>query len=108
MYKIKSRIWIESDEGILLGNGRVKLLKEIDNTGSLSKAAKNLGMSYKKAWNLIDSVNKHAEQEVVSKAIGGKDGGGTSLTEYGRKLIAHFEKMNADTIEFLNQNKAFD
>lgn len=108
MYKIKSRIWIESDEGILLGNGRVKLLKEIDNTGSLSKAAKNLGMSYKKAWKLIDSVNKHANQEVVSKAIGGKDGGGTSLTEYGRKLIAHFEKMNADTIDFLNKNKAFD
>ena len=108
MYKIKSRIWIESEEGILLGNGRVKLLKEIDATGSLSKAAKNLGMSYKKAWKLIDSVNKHAEQEVVSKSIGGKDGGGTSLTEYGRKLIAHFEKMNEATIDFINQNKAFE
>lgn len=108
MYRIKSRIWIETEEGILLGNGRVKLLKAIEETGSLSKAAKRIGMSYKKAWNLIDSVNKHADKEVVNKAIGGKDGGGTRLTEYGKELITQFEKMNADTIEFLNKNKSFD
>ena len=49
-------------------------------------------------------------QEVcpLDKAIGGKDGGGTSLTEYGRKLIEHFEKMNTATIEFLDKNKAFE
>ena len=107
MYKIKSRIWIESDEGILLGNGRIKLLKEIENTGSLSQAAKNLKMSYKKAWNLMDSVNKNAAQAVVQKSIGGKEGGGTTITEYGKSLIAKFEELNAATIEFINQNNRF-
>lgn len=107
MYKIKSRIWIESDDGMFLGNGRVKLLKAIDETGSLSKAAKAIGMSYKKAWNLIDSVNKHAQQIVVEKSTGGKDGGGTKVTEYGKELIAQFDALNAETISFINRQKYF-
>ena len=106
-YKIKSRIWIESDDGMFLGNGRVRLLKAIDETGSLSKAAKSIGMSYKKAWNLIDSVNKHAEQTVVEKSTGGKDGGGTEVTAYGKELIAQFDALNTDTISFINQQKSF-
>ena len=55
-YKIKSRIWIETKNNVLLGEGRVQLLKAIEETGSLSKAAKTIKISYKKAWNLIDSV----------------------------------------------------
>ena len=106
-YKIKSRIWIESDEGMFLGNGRVRLLKAIDETGSLSKAAKKMSMSYKKAWNLIDSVNKHAEQTVVKTSTGGKDGGGTEVTDYGKALIAQFEALNAETISFINNQKDF-
>ena len=101
MYKVKSRIWIENDQGMFLGNGRVRLLKAILETGSLSAAAKELGMSYKKAWNLIDSVNKNAAQEVVHKSVGGKAGGGAVVTEYGKSLIEKFEKLNQDTIAFL-------
>ena len=71
-YKIKSKIWIESNGKILLGEGRVQLLKAIKETGSLSKASKKLNMSYKKAWGLIDAVNSIAEKEVVIKNIGGK------------------------------------
>ncbi len=82
-YTIKSRIWIEADNKILLGEGRVSLLKAIDKTGSLSKAAKSIGMSYKKAWSLIDAVNKRAEQPVTTSSIGGKGGGGAELTDYG-------------------------
>lgn len=107
MYKIKSRIWIETENGMFLGNGRVKLLKAIDMTGSLSKAAKELKMSYKKAWNLIDSVNKHAAQEVVTKSVGGKDGGGAAVTEYGKKLIVEFEELNKKTIEFISEAQFF-
>ena len=57
-YKIKSRIWIEVGNNVLLGEGRVRLLKAIEKTGSLSKAAKSLKMSYKKAWILVDAVNQ--------------------------------------------------
>ena len=93
-YKIKSRIWIEADDNVLLGEGRVRLLKAIDKTGSLSKAAKSLKISYKKAWTLIDAVNKSSKKPVTVTSIGGKGGGGAVLTEYGKKLILAFEDIN--------------
>ncbi|MFT4802041.1 MAG: molybdate transport system regulatory protein [Flavobacteriaceae bacterium] len=93
-YKIKSRIWIEADDNVLLGEGRVRLLKAIDETGSLSKAAKSMQMSYKKAWTLIDAVNKSSKKPVTITSIGGKGGGGAVLTEYGRKLILAFDDIN--------------
>lgn len=105
-YKIKSRIWIEIDGEILLGEGRIQLLKAIGETGSLSKAAASLNMSYKKAWSLIDAVNKRAEKPVISTAIGGKKGGGTSLTEYGISLVQTFDKINENCWRFLNTELA--
>lgn len=106
-YKVKSRIWIEGEDGMFLGNGRVRLLKAIDETGSLSKAAKTMKLSYKKAWNLIDSVNSNAEEPVVTTSTGGKDGGGAEVTPYGKKLIQQFEDLNSDTITFLNKENPF-
>ncbi len=102
-YKIKSKIWIEIDGKILLGEGRIKLLKTIEETGSLSKSAKKLGMSYKKAWNLIDSVNKCTVQPIVVKNIGGAGGGGTTLTIYGKKMVSAFEKINQNCWNYLDK-----
>jgi molybdate transport system regulatory protein len=93
-YKIKSRIWIEADNNVLLGEGRVRLLKAIDQTGSLSKAAKSLKISYKKAWTLVDAVNKSSKKPVTVTSIGGKGGGGAILTDYGKNLIQAFEEIN--------------
>lgn len=101
-YKIKSRVWIEYDNHVLLGEGRVQLLKAIDETGSLSKAAKSLNLSYKKAWNLIDSVNKSAKKPVTINSIGGKGGGGAELTQYGKSLISVFDEININCWEFLD------
>jgi len=102
-YKIKSRIWIEADGNILLGEGRVRLLKAIEEEGSLSKAAKSLGMSYKKAWSLIDAVNKRAEKPVTTSSIGGKGGGGAELTTYGKSLVEAFETINENCWTFLDE-----
>ena len=102
-YKIKSRIWIEADGNILLGEGRVSLLKAIDEEGSLSKAAKSLGMSYKKAWSLIDAVNKRAEKPVTTTSIGGKGGGGAELTAYGKSLVEAYETINENCWAFLDE-----
>ena len=102
-YKIKSRIWIEADGNILLGEGRVSLLKGIKEKGSLSKAAKSIGMSYKKAWSLIDAVNTRAEQPVITTTIGGKGGGGAQLTAYGKSLVDAFETINKNCWEFLDE-----
>jgi molybdate transport system regulatory protein len=101
-YKIKSRIWIEADGNILLGEGRVSLLKAIETTGSLSKAAKSLKMSYKKAWSLIDAVNKRAEKPVTTSSIGGKGGGGAQLTAYGKSLVKTYETINENCWNFLD------
>ncbi len=103
MYRIKSRIWIEGKEGAFLGEGRIRILKAIACEGSLSKAAKSLGMSYKKAWNLVDSMNKNAQFPIVITNTGGNGGGGTVITEYGMKMIHSFEKINANCWEFLDQ-----
>ncbi|MBP2831507.1 LysR family transcriptional regulator [Aquimarina sp. U1-2] len=101
-YKIKSRIWIESDHGVFLGEGRVRLLKAIAKTGSLSQAAKCLGMSYKKAWNLLNSMNTIGNRPLVTTAIGGKGGGGASLTAYGEEVIQTFDEINQKCWEFLD------
>lgn len=101
--KFKSRIWIESGDNILLGPGRVALLKAISNSGSLSNAARSLDMSYKKAWSLIDAVNKSAPLPVVIKTTGGKNGGGSALTSYGKKLIAQYDRAIAHCWELLDQ-----
>jgi len=102
-YKIKSRIWIEVGDNVLVGEGRVKLLKAIETEGSLSKAAKSIGMSYKKAWTLVDSVNKSAKEAVVIKTIGGQKGGGTIITPYGKRLIEAFDTINKNCWIFLDQ-----
>jgi len=102
-YKIKSRIWIESEDKVLLGPGRVHLLKAIQEMGSLSKAAKSLNISYKKAWQLLDSVNKSAKKPVTINSIGGKGGGGAELTEYGKSLVLVFDEINKDCWEFLDK-----
>ncbi|WP_203258763.1 winged helix-turn-helix domain-containing protein [Hyunsoonleella ulvae] len=105
-YKIKSRIWIESEDNVLLGEGRVHLLKAIQKTGSLSKAAKSLNISYKKAWQLLDSVNKSAKKPVTINSIGGKGGGGAELTDYGKSLVTAFDEINRNCWEFLDKELA--
>ncbi len=105
-YQIKSRIWIELDNNVLLGKGRVQLLKAIAETGSLSKGSKKIGMSYKKAWSLIDSINKTAKKPLLITSVGGKGGGGAILTAYGEQLIIAYENIIANTASFLNQEAA--
>ncbi|NVK51891.1 MAG: LysR family transcriptional regulator [Flavobacteriaceae bacterium] len=109
-YKIRSKIWLEINDTIFLGEGRVMLLKTLQQTNSLNKAAKKMSMSYKKAWNLIDTMNKNSKQPVAVKKIGGKDGGGTQLTPYGIELIDKFESINKNCWKHLDkqQKKYFD
>jgi len=102
-YTIKSRIWIEIDGEILLGEGRIRLLKAIAKVGSLSKAAQSLGMSYKKAWNLVDSMNSRSQTPLVETAVGGSHGGGSALTPYAIEMIATYEKITHNCWDFLDQ-----
>ena len=100
---IKSRIWIEKDGDIFLGYGRIELLKKVHETKSINAAAKALNMSYKKAWRLMNTMNELAKEPLIIKNIGGKDGGGTTLTEYGKTIISHFETINQNCMDFLDK-----
>ena len=93
-YKIKSRIWIEGTNATFLAEGRVSLMKEIINEGSITAAAKAMKMSYKKAWEMIDGMNKEAKEPLVIRISGGKGGGGTKVTAEGLRAIDMFEKIN--------------
>ena len=101
--EIISRIWIEKDGEPFLGYGRIKLLKAINEVTSILAAAKSLNMSYKKTWDLVNDINSKASHSVVLKSIGGVNGGGTKVTEYGLSLIAQFEGVNQKCITFLDE-----
>lgn len=100
--KIKSKIWIETEGGIVISEGRIQLLKLIESTGSLNKAAKEMNISYQKAWKLVDASNKASEEPLIASQIGGSKGGGSVLTPYGKSLIESFEKINVACWEFLD------
>ena len=80
-----------------LGHGKVKLLEMIDTHGSISSAARALGMSYRRAWLLMDEVNSMFEMSVLETQLGGKGGGKAKLTEFGHKLVALYREMERDT-----------
>ena len=102
-YSIKSRIWICTENGTYLGEGRISLLKAIDKHGSISKAAKDMKMSYKKAWKLVDSMNSRGDQLLVIRKTGGSGGGGSELSEAGRKAIALFKELRNSNWKHLDQ-----
>ena len=71
-----ARIRVLSGDQIALGPGKVALLEEIDRSGSISKAARDLGLSYRRAWTLVDTMNKNFKSSLVECSAGGKKGGG--------------------------------
>ena len=79
----------------ILGPGKIALLEWIDRTGSLSAAGRSLGMSYRRAWLLLHSVNDSFSEPSVAFSVGGKDGGGAQLTAFGRRLIASYREFEA-------------
>ncbi|PWC32014.1 winged helix-turn-helix domain-containing protein [Azospirillum sp. TSO22-1] len=79
-----------------LGPGKIQLLEAIRTTGSISAAARTLGMSYRRAWLLIDDLNRIFREPVVSAAVGGKHGGGSELTESGNTLIDQYRAIERE------------
>lgn len=101
--KIRARFWITGEKDSYIGIGRIELLEHIDELGSMSKASKEMGMSYKKAWKLIEELNGMYDEPLVVKEHGGKQGGGTFITVRGQKLIANFRLLEKELIDFLTE-----
>ena len=87
------RIRVVSDSQIALGPGKVDLLEEIERSGSISKAARELGLSYRRAWTLVDTMNKSFKSYLVQGSAGGGKGGGSHLTPLGKKTTKTYRAM---------------
>src|SRR5260370_36356664 len=91
MARIKVTIVFES--GARIGPGKAALLESIRDTGSISAAARDMGMPYKRAWVLLDSMNRAFKELVVEAATGGAHGGGAVLTPFGADVLARYRRM---------------
>ncbi len=100
-YELRGRIWIEGKDGTFLGYGRVVLLERIRQYGSITEAAKSMNMSYRHAWELVESMNRQSKAPLVETATGGKGGGGARLTETGERAISEFWGLYERFKEFL-------
>lgn len=89
-----------------LGPGKIALLEAIGRTGSISAAGREMGMSYRRAWLLIDAANKLFTRPLVLVSIGGQAGGGTQLTDFGRALIAAYHRVQERTRDAIREEMA--
>jgi molybdate transport system regulatory protein len=102
----KGAVWITVGGESLGGHGRVALLRAIEETGSITHAAKAFGMSYKAAWDAVDTMNNLAGAPLVERSAGGVGGGRTRLTERGQSLVRRYEEVNALHKRFVEQLSA--
>ena len=87
---------IEFGPDCAIGPGKVRLLELVGETGSISAAGRAMGMSYRRAWLLIDSLNHCFADPAVATQLGGQGGGGAMLTEFGKQVVAQYRAMEAE------------
>ena len=97
----KASVRIEFGPEQRVGPGKVRLLELVAETGSISAAARELDMSYRRAWLLIDEMNRMFKEPVIAAMTGGAHGGGARLTELGESLIAAYRAVEADSVQIL-------
>lgn len=93
---LKMRLRLKAGTGLLvMGPGRLEILRRIDANGSIAAAAREMGMSYRRAWTLVDATNRCFRQPLVESVAGGRRGGGARLTATGRQVLTTFDALNA-------------
>ena len=94
--RLQAHLEVETDGGAMLGDTRIRLLEAVDRFGSISKAARHVPMLYKTAWDALDDLDNLADHPVIERSTGGVGGGGTKLTDYGRKLVGMFRAVEGE------------
>ena len=91
--EVKFRLRITRGDDIAVGPGKIDLLVAIARTGSITAAARELGMSYRRAWLLVDTMNRCFKSPVVEAEAGGRSGGGTALTPVGIEAVRRYRRI---------------
>lgn len=93
--KLKPQIRILFRKAIAMGPGKADLLRAITETGSISAAARQMEMSYRRAWLLVDTMNQSFRTPLVETATGGNHGGGARITEFGKDILDRYQRMES-------------
>lgn len=100
--RINGRIWLEAAAGErFMGIGRLELLQHIKQTGSINQAAKAMSMSYKRAWDLVRSMNMQAQTPLVVTQTGGAAGGGAVISAEGEKFLTYYQGLHERFQQFI-------
>ena len=98
------RFRIDFAEHSSIGPGKIRLLEAIRDSGSLSLAARDIGMSYRRAWLLVESLRRSFHEPVTVASTGGKDGGGMSVTEFGEAMIESYRQLERELAALAARN----
>jgi molybdate transport system regulatory protein len=97
---------IDIDAKSRIGPGKIRLLENIRKFGSISAAGRAMDMSYKRAWDLVDEINRVGGQAAVERQTGGRNGGGAALTPFGLSLVARYRKIERDAASAVRKELA--
>jgi len=103
VFSVEANLALYREGELFLGSQQIRLLCQVLKDGSIHAAAKNLRMSYQHAWHLLDKVNRLSPVPIIVRQKGGKDGGGCSISPYGRKLMDAFIKRETEVVRFLDE-----
>ena len=102
--EIKVKVWIEDENrNLIFGSGKTEILNQIDQTGSIAKAAQNVGMNYKKAWSHIKILEEYIEDDLVITKKGRGEDSGTKLTSKAKELISLYKTLDEDIKNYSKQ-----
>lgn len=102
--RLKLHVRILSNDEIAFGPGKADLLEAIQRTGSISQAAKSMNMSYRRAWQLVDTMNQCFDSALVETQTGGTHGGGAVVTESGQTILKKFRIMENQAAQAIQQD----
>ncbi len=101
--RIKSKLWLEIDGRPVFGRGRRFLLEAIDKYGSINQAAKEINISYRKAWGYIKAMEERLGFKLIERQTGGRNGGGANLTEKAREFLNKYEILECGIKEIVDE-----
>lgn len=101
MASLEGQIWLTEETSKRLMLDQIDLLQAIADTGSITAAAKIAGVSYKTAWDRLERINNLSEQPIIERSAGGSKGGGSTLTNYGQKMLNGFKQLQEQHNQFL-------